>query len=120
MTMSDSGEARGSGFYVQCLSGHVSEVLKGSSLEEKCRQRRARGRLDALCITADQCPSCLQERIHQDREFVRSCEFAGCALDGEGRPRSCAECAVGEVRSAEERLENAYEHLRELEPVLSL
>ena len=59
-------EQRGSGFYVQCLSGHVHEVLQGSPLEKKCRQRRDGGRLDALCISADECPSCLQERIQQE------------------------------------------------------
>lgn len=111
------GEARGSGYYVQCLSGHVHEVLEGSPLVDKCRQRKARGRLDALCLSADECPACLQERIQQDRSFVRMCEDVGCPLgEHEGRPQSCADCTVGEIRTAQQQLDEAYGNLRELEP----
>ena len=49
-----------SGFNVQCLLGHVSEAPSGSDLE-KCIERLRQGFLDALYLSAEECPDCIDE-----------------------------------------------------------
>ncbi len=54
-------------YNVQCLNGHVSTVLLGSNLEKRCKERAEQGYLDALCLTAEECPDCIAEH----EEFQR-------------------------------------------------
>ena len=73
-------------FYVQCASGklsHVKEVIPGTPLEEKCKERAARGFLDAFCLGSDECPECLIDQEMRDSEFARTCAVAGCAFGGD-------------------------------------
>ena len=50
-----------SGFNVQCLNGHVSKAPSGSDLEKRCIERKQRGFLDALCLSEEECPDCIDE-----------------------------------------------------------
>ena len=49
-------------YNVQCMDGHVGIAPSGSELEERCRQNEAEGFLDALCISAEECDDCKEER----------------------------------------------------------
>lgn len=49
-------------YLVQCSTGdptHVMQVVAFSELEAKCAARAESGKLDALCLSASECPACV-------------------------------------------------------------
>jgi hypothetical protein len=75
-------------YYVQCLAGHVREVEVGSDLEQRCKERAAKGFLDALCLTECECDQCREDRREELRREIRLCNEVGC-------PMSEDDCADG-------------------------
>lgn len=80
--MSDTEEA----YLVQCISGepsHVMQAVQGSELEAMCFQRAESGKLDALILSTDECPTCVieaQSRRSRDFEMYMGCPMED--LDG--------------------------------------
>lgn len=70
-------------YNVQCLSGHVGQAPRGSDLEKRCLERERQGKLDALCLTPEECPECQEEYREQRRIEARLCGDVGCPM-GEG------------------------------------
>lgn len=70
-----------SGHWVQCIGGgHVFELMNGDPRVQKCIQRAADGKLDALILGPDDCEMCREERASQARREVRMCGDAGCPM----------------------------------------
>lgn len=65
-------------YYVQCLSGHVMEVIPGEELEKRCKAHKDQGHLDALMLSVDECPECVDERRERERSNMRMCGDCGC------------------------------------------
>ena len=65
-------------YLAQCMSGHVLEVIAGTKLEQKCRERAAKGLLDALCLGPGECPECSEEDREHERRNANMCADAGC------------------------------------------
>lgn len=49
-------------YLVQCLNGHINEVVQGTELESMCKARESKGLLDALYLPDDDCPDCIEEK----------------------------------------------------------
>lgn len=55
-------------YLVQCISGapsHVMRAVPGSELEAMCIQRAENGKLDALILNTDECPTCVNMTQNQ-------------------------------------------------------
>lgn len=48
-------------YNVQCLAGHVGTAPAGSDLEKRCIAYERRGHLDALILTLQECPQCIED-----------------------------------------------------------
>ena len=53
-------------YNVQCLAGHVFDAPLESDLERRCENREKNGFLDALTVTALECPECSERRAEDD------------------------------------------------------
>lgn len=56
-------------YLVQCMSGHVMEVIPESDLEAKCKKRAEDGKLDALCFGGNECPICVANELQSRKEY---------------------------------------------------
>lgn len=65
--------------HVQCLNGHVFGVKPGTELEKRCKQRT---QLDALCISCDECPDCIEE----DRASINRGHMLDMFIDDDPPP----------------------------------
>ena len=63
-------------YLVQCMFGHVGEVKHDTPLEELCKAREAEGFIDALCLSNDECPQCVENQLERERQWA---EF-GCVM----------------------------------------
>ncbi len=48
-------------YNVTCLADHTAFAASGSDLEKRCKEREAAGMLDALVLSPDECPECIQD-----------------------------------------------------------
>lgn len=97
-------------YNIQCIRcSYVGSASAGSELEERCRQRAADGKLDALILSPEECPQCCEDRIERCRREVRMCGDIGCPMDVQ---RHCADgcMAANELRAAEAAAELAREN----------
>ena len=65
---------------VQCLNGHTHEVKPRTELEQKCKERLANGFLDALCLSIEECPHCVEDVRERGRRNESMCSNCGCAM----------------------------------------
>jgi hypothetical protein len=63
-------------YNVQCMRGHVAEVLPGTELEKRCIERENKGYIDALCLGPNDCIQCVGDaQYDQDRELDNADSF---------------------------------------------
>lgn len=83
-------------FYVQCLSGnpdHIKEAVPGSELEVRCKDRAKAGFIDALRLSYDECPDCVEDSRELARKDAAYIDFAGCPLgDLDGKCADSCSC----------------------------
>lgn len=48
-------------YTVTCLADHTAFAAPGSDLEKRCKKREEEGKLDALVLSAEECPECVQD-----------------------------------------------------------
>src|SRR5688500_15695736 len=65
---------------VQCVSGHVMEVVPDTELEQRCKERASAGSLDAFCRSNDECPECIEDSRQRERRNVELCGAVGCPM----------------------------------------
>lgn len=92
-------------FNVQCINGHVATLPVGHSLIAKCEEQKAKGRLDAFGLSADQCPRCLEGQVADLRNTLDLHDLMGMPEDED---LFRAEC---------DRHRQLQEKLDEIEPV---
>ena len=73
----------------QCIGSHNGEVPKGSPLEVKARERAESGKLDAICLSENECPQCQEDKIEHLRRETRLCGDAGCPMGEDDCQRGC-------------------------------
>lgn len=81
-------------YYVQCLSGnhdHIMEAVPGSELEARCKARFKAGYLDALCLTYDECPGCVEDRRQRERDAQ---EYLGDGCESGLNGDECADNCI--------------------------
>lgn len=91
-------------YNVQCLNGHVGVAPPDSSLEQRCKEREAHGKLDALCLSWEECPGCQYDRQGDLRRSVEMCGDFGCPLNENTCKDGCI--ALRELRECNERIES--------------
>ena len=93
-------------YYVQCMSGHVLEVIGGTELEQQCKARVEKGLLDALCLGPDECPECIEDNREHERRNANMCGDAGCmfmSFDEDKHPckeRCMAQRALADLKNS--------------------
>ncbi|MCK5015769.1 MAG: hypothetical protein KAS32_01745 [Candidatus Peribacteraceae bacterium] len=79
-------------FNVQCISGHVSTAKE--TQVDRCLCRESEGYLDALMISYEECPECIQEGLDRASKFINDCNLMGCLMEDMKMERlSCDECS---------------------------
>lgn len=67
-------------YLVQCLYDHIYEVVAGTELEQRCKDRETRGLIDALCLGPDECPDCVEDTRAQERKWDEINSGFGCGF----------------------------------------
>ena len=66
-------------YQAQCANGrHIMEVLPDTELASRCEARAARDFLDALTLTAEECPGCVSELRDQAEQMQWLVAEFGC------------------------------------------
>lgn len=77
-------------YLTQCLADHIYAVVAGSELEERCKEREADGKLDAVILYYDECPGCISEGEMRDSQMDEMVNMFGCGFDyGNGCGDDC-------------------------------